>query len=335
MALQRSRAGDGVVPVRTCQVRLDEEYRFGVGRFGGVDGVQVNRAPDAVLAVGVQVIRQRRRCARTVLRVRVFHFCPVGRCVVAVGDVGPLCHFLRVQHFRRARDVGVGEADIAVVGHLHALFFTGAGLGGIHHDPVCCPCAVDRCRSCILEHGDGLDVIGIQEVGRFHRYPVHDIQRLVAPEGPETAYPDLRGRSGLAVGQDRHTGYPALQLLLHVPGGDGGELAGGHDGNGAGSLALGLDRIPRNDDFVDCDTFCQTDGQVSLLAQGDLLGLVPRVGNFQYIARCSFDGKRTVQIRKSTDRGPLDQNGCPYQRLPRISVQDDAFDLGKNRRCHQ
>ena len=136
--------------------------------------------------------------------------------------------------------VGVERSSHAGIEvHLHLALL--AFLGGDDDDAVGCARTIDRCRGCILEHLDRLDVVAVELVHTcLCGHSVDDVERVVVVQRSDTADAHRGCTARITVGRDVHTRHSALQgfhgvvlvLLLH--------LADTHRRHGSRQVGLAL-----------------------------------------------------------------------------------------------
>ena len=208
------------------------------------------------------------------------------------------------------------EAETAVVGDVGLSI--AAGLGGDEYHSVCGTGSVHCGGGCIFQHAYGLDVVRIDIVYvGFDAIYQHE-RSCAAAYGVDT--PDVEGgslaRTSVALGhvevrhdsdkQGRGVGCRASDKLLAV-----------HYIHRSGEVDLFLYTVSHHDGFIEQTGVRREDRSLFLLS-GDhnLFSLVSDIGYRQYIPGFERNGISSVQVCHDSCICPLDEYGCPDERLP-------------------
>ena len=283
--------------------------RFRIGAYLARRGI--HQIVPTVILEGVVVGAQ--RTAQTRRRVGA------GRSVgIARGEIGRIVERLPVQldEFALIDQIVVGNgarrnAERGLEVHLHVAFT--AALGVDDDDAVGSACTVQRTGRSVLEHGDRLDVIGVDGADRTRiGDTVHDVERRRAgADRTETANGHGSLRSGLAAARRglhaghlsveslRDVGYHALLEILRLD-------DGGRSGEG---LLLGR-AVSDDEHLVDgLRIFGKSDFNRGPAVHGNRLRLIPDKRNLQRAVGGNRQGEPAARSGRRADGGAFDHHG--------------------------
>ena len=190
--------------------------------------------------------------------------------------------------------------EVVGVGHVDLVLRTGAVLGGDEDHAPGRAATVDGGGGGVLQDGDVLDVVGVDErkVGDFHA--VDQDQRLVvAVDGTGTAETHRRGGAEVSrVVGDGQAGDDALETLRHVDDRLAAEgLLHVDRRDGAGQVDLLLRTETDDHGFIEeLRVIGQDDVDHAAAGDGHLLGLVADAGELQGSVCGSVDGVAAIRV---------------------------------------
>ena len=311
-------AGDGVPPVKVVVLGQDGagELTVEVEDGGLVSAVHVHRdvraGDDAFLEILGDVVG----CPSGGGEELVEDTC-VGLFHPLVGAEGLVAGQAALVHTLADAEVDIDFAD-----------FLGA-LGGDEHYAIGTLVAVKGAGCGVLEHGHGLDVLGVEVVDAgVVRHAVNYVERVVvAGHGAEAADTDLGLGTGLAdCVVDLYAGGVALEGGGDVADGSVLDFLGADNGNGTGQGLL-VGRTVGNDYHV--FEVSGRGGEVDGHAGGDVDGLrgVAHIRNFHLGDGCG-DGELelAVDVARCALAAANGHHGGSHQRLVVGRVEDCACD---------
>ena len=297
------RIGDPII-IR-CSVEDFPVLSVGVRRVAQVALVAVEPACDAV-ADGIVVHTEGLDAAAVDVHLR--------------GDtLLELCHdaFLVRNVVRKTDRLVPGE--VVGIGDRHFVLDSRTVLGGDQDHTPCSTATVDGGRSGVLQDGDALDVVRVDEgeVGDFHA--VEEDQRLVVTvDGTHTTDLHRRGcRQVVGVVRDRQARDDTLETFGHI----GDRLAAeclvsvdSRDGTRQVDLLLGTETD--NHRFGEhLGIICEDDVDHTPAGYSDLLGLVTDAGKLERAVRRNVDGICAVNAGRCSGGCAENNHIGTYDRL--------------------
>ncbi len=192
-------------------------------------------------------------CAREGKHVFVVHT----EHFLVTADTGIVESGLEVLHQRLefGKHCCTAPGEVVGIAYAHAVLHGGL-LGGDENHTESCARTVDGAGSGILEHGDFLDVLGVEEAHVFHRHTVDNNQRsriVAVGQSAEATDIDSGSTFDATVGAgDGQTGNSTLESLCHVGCGAAVHCACHIDcGHGAGEVGTLLRTVADSDEFVE------------------------------------------------------------------------------------
>ena len=224
---------------------------------------------------------------------------------------------------------GRGEAHLRVEDHLRLLERV-AFLGGHEDNAVGSTASVDSRGSCILEHLDGLDIVGV-EVVDASLHAVHQEQRVVATvDGRAASDKEPRALAGeVVVGGNAQTGDLALEGVTHRGHGSVHKFFAVHLGDGSTQGFAGLGTVTDHHHVVQ-DVLVVGQGHVDgrTSADGHDLGGVADEAELQGGVGCDRQGEASVSVGRGALRGTLDHNSGTGKRIA-VGIDDTPGHNGR------